>query len=576
MATQRLRRKLDRDGVPEHVNLGENFVSIGTPLPALNANRKDKNEFKPVWQQEVYDSKGRRRFHGAFTGGFSAGYFNTVGSKEGWTPSTFHSSRSSRAGKVERRPEDYMDEDDLAELDQASTLRAKEGYTDDAKQHTDPMLGMIAPAKSQTSASPSSMGVMLLQRMGWKQGQGIGPLLTYKGREKLNALLQSLHLAPAHVQLMDVPVEAHNHKFPPPDTQLIKLPDNRDHRGLGALVGHGSSELQGVLAKFHSTKRPERTIGMSGMDSDDEDHVYGAPDRIEDSVLGRHEQMQIGGGTVPDKDMSIENYEHAFLTRKSISDATWHDGRPLPKGDTAKHARYKTYLHANMNQTLYKPDMSVHPTELLLQTELDEFFEMASRYRPIQGEMASRFTTSVAMESDPNLEGGLYIPSKNTQPPTIPKVPELKPEPDVKKDLTSAQQAAQKGEFGPLTRSLEPFHPPRLLCKRFGVPNPYPNDDTPQDDIAKAMDRFGQTYTTNDEDAFTFIHSEAAERADEDALQHVRPTLNLFKAVFESDEEEVVPSAPKRKSEKTRVKKKTKNYKMGPLTFNMDEDEATM
>lgn len=31
----------------------------------------------------VTDEEGRRRFHGAFTGGFSAGYFNTVGSKEG-------------------------------------------------------------------------------------------------------------------------------------------------------------------------------------------------------------------------------------------------------------------------------------------------------------------------------------------------------------------------------------------------------------------------------------------------------------------------------------------------------------
>jgi hypothetical protein len=35
----------------------------------------------PVHQQEVTDDQGRRRFHGAFTGGFSAGYFNTVGSK---------------------------------------------------------------------------------------------------------------------------------------------------------------------------------------------------------------------------------------------------------------------------------------------------------------------------------------------------------------------------------------------------------------------------------------------------------------------------------------------------------------
>ncbi|CAI5960680.1 unnamed protein product [Closterium sp. NIES-64] len=36
----------------------------------------------PPWQQEARDDEGRRRFHGAFTGGFSAGYFNSVGSKE--------------------------------------------------------------------------------------------------------------------------------------------------------------------------------------------------------------------------------------------------------------------------------------------------------------------------------------------------------------------------------------------------------------------------------------------------------------------------------------------------------------
>jgi G patch domain-containing protein 1 len=36
-----------------------------------------------VQDQVATDEQGRRRFHGAFTGGFSAGYFNTVGSKEG-------------------------------------------------------------------------------------------------------------------------------------------------------------------------------------------------------------------------------------------------------------------------------------------------------------------------------------------------------------------------------------------------------------------------------------------------------------------------------------------------------------
>lgn len=38
---------------------------------------------KSVQDEIVTDEKGRRRFHGAFTGGFSAGYFNTAGSKHG-------------------------------------------------------------------------------------------------------------------------------------------------------------------------------------------------------------------------------------------------------------------------------------------------------------------------------------------------------------------------------------------------------------------------------------------------------------------------------------------------------------
>ena len=78
------------------------------------------------------DEQGRRRLHGAFTGGFSAGYYNTVGSETGmlesfllvcsdhlspgWTPSTFKSSRTDRAAKKTAKPEDFMDEEDLAEL----------------------------------------------------------------------------------------------------------------------------------------------------------------------------------------------------------------------------------------------------------------------------------------------------------------------------------------------------------------------------------------------------------------------------------------------------------------------------
>ncbi len=75
------------------------------------------------------DQQGRRRFHGAFTGGYSAGHFNTVGSKEGWTPAQFVSSRQNRAAR-QVDVQGLVDEDDLADgIDPTRrVLAAKDGY----------------------------------------------------------------------------------------------------------------------------------------------------------------------------------------------------------------------------------------------------------------------------------------------------------------------------------------------------------------------------------------------------------------------------------------------------------------
>eukprot|EP00656_Telonema_subtile_P004537 TRINITY_DN12073_c0_g1_i2.p1 TRINITY_DN12073_c0_g1~~TRINITY_DN12073_c0_g1_i2.p1 ORF type:complete len:205 (+),score=46.60 TRINITY_DN12073_c0_g1_i2:169-783(+) len=74
---------------------------------------------------EVTDSLGRRRFHGAFTGGFSAGWFNSVGTKEGWTPQTFRSSRNERA-QHKQSVDDFMDDEDKEET---SSGQAPVSYT---------------------------------------------------------------------------------------------------------------------------------------------------------------------------------------------------------------------------------------------------------------------------------------------------------------------------------------------------------------------------------------------------------------------------------------------------------------
>ncbi|KAK6538984.1 hypothetical protein TWF694_010532 [Orbilia ellipsospora] len=59
------------------------YLVYGTPLPPPDPKSKPQDVNLPIWKQEVVDERGRKRLHGAFTGGYSAGYFNTVGSKEG-------------------------------------------------------------------------------------------------------------------------------------------------------------------------------------------------------------------------------------------------------------------------------------------------------------------------------------------------------------------------------------------------------------------------------------------------------------------------------------------------------------
>ncbi|XP_073693124.1 G patch domain-containing protein 1 isoform X1 [Garra rufa] len=170
----------------------EDFVTYGTPLEPLEEDEPIRKPV-PVHDQTVKDEKGRyKRFHGAFTGGFSAGYFNTVGSKEGWTPSTFVSSRQQKTERQNARPEDFMDEEDFGEHGIApQEIVTTEDFASERKDQlkdkaravsslaalipgdTGLLEELIAPARS-------SIGVELLRKMGWKDGQGVGPRLKRK------------------------------------------------------------------------------------------------------------------------------------------------------------------------------------------------------------------------------------------------------------------------------------------------------------------------------------------------------------------------------------------------------------
>ncbi|KAG0560153.1 hypothetical protein KC19_10G157600 [Ceratodon purpureus] len=169
----------------------------GTPLVSeeeLNPRKRkaalDQGQARRVapWNQEVTDSEGRRRFHGAFTGGFSAGHFNTVGSKEGWTPQSFTSSRQARAAdKKAQAAYDFMDEDEKAEFEAKNMQVRPEFDTFGSTAAEYERRQALKEIGDRPSAIPGplideiiipvndSTGVKLLRLMGWRGGRQIGP-----------------------------------------------------------------------------------------------------------------------------------------------------------------------------------------------------------------------------------------------------------------------------------------------------------------------------------------------------------------------------------------------------------------
>lgn len=154
-------------------------------------------------KQQVLDERGRpARLHGAFTGGFSAGYFNTVGSAEGWAPSQFVSSKNSRADtqRYAQSIRDFMDAEDEEEI-LGSAVSTKGGYEGvggagikrgrevaeaeatagpaasggaAAGTHREPLIPGGIPAELIIPVSVP-IGKQLLQACGWREGQPLGP-----------------------------------------------------------------------------------------------------------------------------------------------------------------------------------------------------------------------------------------------------------------------------------------------------------------------------------------------------------------------------------------------------------------
>ncbi|NXW82256.1 GPTC1 protein, partial [Alopecoenas beccarii] len=246
----------------------EDVVSYGTALQPLQEGERIKKPV-PLQEQTVKDAKGRyQRFHGAFTGGFSAGYFNTVGTKEGWTPSAFVSSRQKRADRTVLGPEDFMDEEDLSEFGIAPkditttddfASKAKDRIKEKARQ----IAGVVAAIPGTTAfddligPSKITIGVELLRKMGWKEGQGIGPRVKRKPRRQKPDPAVKIYgcaLPPGLSEGSEDEEDEYqpeNVTFAPKDVMPVDLTPKENVHGLGYKGLDPSQALFGVSGRGH-------------------------------------------------------------------------------------------------------------------------------------------------------------------------------------------------------------------------------------------------------------------------------------------------------------------------------------
>ena len=145
---------------------------------------------------------------------------------------------------TQQKPEDFMDDEDIADAEEAKKLQTAESFAGFGTNAEDVRRNDVVMDIMKTTGE--TMGVKLLKRMGWKEGQGIGP----KVRRK------------AKLDEGDDPDGNRNsaqqiHLFAPEDSESISLVRKTDRKGLG-FEGEGRLDRSGPNA---STASPEKDGG---------------------------------------------------------------------------------------------------------------------------------------------------------------------------------------------------------------------------------------------------------------------------------------------------------------------------
>ncbi|OLN96003.1 G patch domain-containing protein 1 [Colletotrichum chlorophyti] len=145
-----------------------------------------------------------------------------------------------------------MDEEDLADAAAAQDIRTTDPFAvlgaSGSRGHEDSVLAGLIRTQGDTA------GLKLLRKMGWKDGQGVGPKVRRKAR--LGVSVSGQHAA----------AEA-AHLFAPDDVEMITFTRKADRKGLGYEGENGLAKL----SRLGSSR--ENTCGSAGDEEDVGDYA---------------------------------------------------------------------------------------------------------------------------------------------------------------------------------------------------------------------------------------------------------------------------------------------------------------
>jgi hypothetical protein len=558
------------------------LILVGTRIEEDSKDDR-KRKFVPVHEQTVVDEHGRRRFHGAFTGGFSAGYFNTVGSAEGFTPQQFRSSRADGKLAQSAQQQDvkqFMDAEDFAEFGMQEGVVANAQFTaignnnnTNNNKRTATVVAASAPFVPDELLQPArhGVGVNLLRTMGWRDGDGVG---AKKARHRVVAaaeddpdrLLATFEFAPRSV--------------PVPEFAL-----KNDRRGIGFDPYTNAADVRTAAERRREFNRTdERTQEGMRTRLTMANAVTGAEDRFSMRGYG------IGALDDDNADEDADLYHHAALETYDI-DLNPEQQQHRIEQDARKRAR-------DAARDSSSGAHNKNATARLLLEDVDRNTLNAQRCSdglpPLKGfRLAARTTEKEIHFPPPKVPpqyNGMHIFGPNDERPEDLATFKRRVTPQQRADLLSDGQrvarpavgsqpplasavASIASRFAPagatlpdaattaptpapveivVRRTTQSWEPARIVCKRVGVPDPWAKRPLPADAVRAILEPkllSASVAAVTSTRSFTpgSAPTEAPPADEPPAEPIVRPSADIFNAVFgadDSSDEHVVPPPP--------------------------------